>query len=78
MEEKLGMIKLFAGSFVPENYLECNGQMLGVQSYLALFSLLGTTYGGNGQTNFGLPNLTAPDENLKYIICVQGLYPIRP
>ena len=43
----------------------------------ALYSILGTTYGGNGKIQFGLPKLTPPDESMKYIICVQGVYPPR-
>lgn len=57
MDEYLGMIKAFAGNFVPRDYLACNGQLLGIQQYSALFALLGTTYGGNGQSTFGLPDL---------------------
>jgi microcystin-dependent protein len=55
-EPYLGQIKLFAGNFAPISYALCNGQLLAIQSNTALFSLLGTTYGGNGQTTFGLPD----------------------
>ncbi|WP_316819801.1 phage tail protein [Pedobacter gandavensis] len=57
MEEYLGMIKAFAGNFVPRGFMACNGQLIGIQQYAALYALLGTTYGGNGQTTFGLPDL---------------------
>lgn len=57
MDEYLGMIKAFAGNFVPRGYMACNGQLIGIQQYSALFALLGTTYGGNGQSTFGLPDL---------------------
>lgn len=57
MEEYLGTIKMFAGNFIPRGYLACNGALLGIAQNQALFSLLGTTYGGNGTTNFALPNL---------------------
>ena len=57
MDEYLGIIKLFAGTFVPQNYLACNGQLLPIQQYSALFSLLGTNYGGDGVSTFGLPDL---------------------
>ena len=50
-------IKMFGGNFAPRNYAFCNGQILPIAQNTALFSLLGTTYGGNGQTNFALPNL---------------------
>lgn len=57
MEEILGTIKLFAGNFAPKGFMICNGAILSIASNTALFSLLGTYYGGNGQTTFALPNL---------------------
>ena len=57
MEEYMGIIKLFAGNFVPQYYMACNGALLPISQYSALFSLLGTTYGGDGQTTFALPDL---------------------
>jgi microcystin-dependent protein len=57
MDPFLGEIRLFAGSFAPVNWALCNGQLLPIAQYTALFSLLGTNYGGNGTTNFALPNL---------------------
>jgi microcystin-dependent protein len=53
----LGEIRLFANTFVPNGWFPCNGQVLPISSYTALFSLLGINFGGNGQTNFCLPNL---------------------
>ncbi len=50
-------IRMFAGNFAPRGNALCNGQLLAIAQNTALFSLVGTTYGGNGQTNFGLPNL---------------------
>ncbi|MFB6456694.1 phage tail protein [Chitinophaga sp. Hz27] len=50
-------IMLFAGNFVPKGWAACDGQLLPISANTALFSLLGTTYGGNGTSNFGLPNL---------------------
>ena len=50
-------IKLMAFNFAPKNWAACNGQLLPINQNQALFSLLGTTYGGNGQTTFALPNL---------------------
>jgi microcystin-dependent protein len=50
-------IKIFAGNFAPRNYAFCNGQLLPVAQNTALFSLIGTTYGGDGRTTTGLPNL---------------------
>ncbi|WP_415325444.1 phage tail protein [Chryseobacterium sp. MMS23-Vi53] len=57
MDEYLGTIKMFAGDFAPKGYLLCNGAILSIAQNQALFSLLGTTYGGNGTTTFALPNL---------------------
>ncbi|WP_236705058.1 phage tail protein [Hymenobacter sp. AT01-02] len=48
---------MFGFNFVPNGWAACNGQLLSVSENNALFSLLGTTYGGNGQTTFALPNL---------------------
>ena len=48
---------MFAGNFAPRDWSFCNGQLLPIAQNTALFSLLGTTYGGNGTTTFGLPNL---------------------
>lgn len=53
----LGEIRIFAGNFAPVGWAFCNGQILPISQYTALFSLLGTTYGGNGTSNFALPNL---------------------
>jgi microcystin-dependent protein len=56
MEGYLGSICIFAGNYPPPGWAFCNGQMLDVQNYQALFSLLSYTYGGSG-ANFGLPDL---------------------
>lgn len=56
-EPYLGEIRAIAFNYAPKGWLLCNGQTLSVQQNQALFSLLGTTYGGNGQTTFNLPNL---------------------
>ncbi len=50
-------IRLFAGAFAPNGWALCNGQLLPIAQWQALFSLIGTTYGGNGQNNFALPDL---------------------
>jgi microcystin-dependent protein len=52
-----GEIRLFGGNFAPVGWALCDGQLLAVSSYDALFSLLGTTYGGDGRTTFALPDL---------------------
>ncbi len=53
----IGEIKMFGGNYAPRQYAFCNGQLLSIQQNTALFSILGTTFGGNGTTNFGMPNL---------------------
>jgi microcystin-dependent protein len=53
----LGAIYLFAGNFAPRGYALCQGQILPISQNAALFSILGTTYGGNGVQTFGLPDL---------------------
>lgn len=53
----IGDIKIFAGNFAPRNWALCNGQLMPISQNTALFSILGTTYGGNGVTTFSLPDL---------------------
>lgn len=57
MDDFLAIIKLFAGNFAIRGWAFCQGQIMAISSNTALFSLLGTTYGGNGQTTFALPDL---------------------
>jgi microcystin-dependent protein len=57
MDELIGVIKIFAGTFMPRGYAACDGRLLPVSSNTALFSIIGTTYGGNGSTTFALPDL---------------------
>ena len=56
-EPFLGEVKLFGGNFAPRGWAFCEGQLLPISSHDALFSILGTTYGGDGRTTFGLPDL---------------------
>src|ERR671920_860330 len=56
-EPFLSEIRIFSFGFAPKGWALCNGQLLPINQNQALFSLLGTTYGGNGQTNFALPDL---------------------
>ena len=56
-EPFLSEIRIMSFNFAPKGWALCNGQFLPINQNQALFSLLGTTYGGNGQTNFALPNL---------------------
>ncbi|NDD28436.1 MAG: phage tail protein [Proteobacteria bacterium] len=68
MESFIGAITLCGFNFAPRGYATCNGQILPIQQNTALFSLIGTYYGGNGMQNFALPNLAGqtvimPDGN---------------
>jgi len=56
-EPFLGQVEIFSFNFPPKGWTTCGGQLMLINQNQALFSLLGTTYGGNGQTNFGLPDL---------------------
>jgi microcystin-dependent protein len=73
-------IRLFAGTYAPQNWAFCEGQILQIASNEALFSLIGTLYGGDGRSTFGLPNLKGkePQEGMHYIICTLGTWPQRP
>ncbi|WP_022948204.1 phage tail protein [Methylohalobius crimeensis] len=53
----IGEIKLFAGNFAPRNYAFCDGQLMAIAQNQALFSLLGTTFGGDGHTTFAYPDM---------------------
>lgn len=55
----VGEIRLFAGNFAPNGWLFCEGQSLPISEYEVLFQLIGTTYGGDGQDTFNLPNLAS-------------------
>jgi len=57
MEGTLAEIRMFAGNFAPRGWQFCNGQLLPIAQWTAVFALVGTTYGGNGQTTFGVPDL---------------------
>ncbi len=56
-DQFLAEIRIFPTNFAPYGWAFCNGQLLPISQYTALFSLLGTTFGGNGTSNFALPNL---------------------
>lgn len=58
-EPYLGEIRMFGGNFAPVGWLLCQGQVLPISENEALFTLIGTTYGGDGQNTFGLPNLSS-------------------
>lgn len=82
MEVYVGTILLFAFNYAPDdgcNWMPCYGQTLQIYQYQALFAVLGTKYGGDGTTTFGLPNLkgSEPDPNMGYFIATAGLFPSR-
>jgi microcystin-dependent protein len=56
MEGTLAEVRMFAGNFAPRGWQLCNGQLLPIAQWTAVFALVGTIYGGNGQTTFGLPD----------------------
>lgn len=72
-----GEIILVAFTYAPSEFFPCDGRILSISSYTALYSLVGSTYGGDGRTTFALPLLTAPT-GLRYLICNLGDYPERP
>ena len=55
----VGEIRMFGGNFAPAGWMLCQGQLLPIADYETLFNLIGTTYGGDGQTDFALPNLAS-------------------
>lgn len=79
MEPLLGQIQSFGFSFAPRGWAACEGQLMPINDNQALFSLLGTTYGGDGRTTFGLPDLRRKSRRnqLTYCIALQGIYPSR-
>ena len=79
MDSFIGQIALFPYYFAPRGWMACEGQLLPINQNTALFSLLGTNFGGNGRTTFALPDLRdkAPLPNTGYYIALQGIYPPR-
>src|ERR1700730_2514935 len=56
----VGEIRMFGGNFAPAGWMFCQGQLLPISEYETLFNLIGTTYGGDGQSTVALPNLQGP------------------
>lgn len=75
-EYMIGTITLFSGIFTPKDFYECDGRILLIKENVALYSIIGNKYGGDGNATFKLPQLQAPND-MKYIICYNGLYPER-
>lgn len=57
MEPFIGQVMMFAGNYAPRGWAFCNGQLLSIKKYTALYSIIGNTYGGDGRTTFALPDL---------------------
>lgn len=57
MDPYIGEIRMFAGNYAPVGWMKCDGQLLPIAQFETLYSLIGTTYGGDGQTTFALPDL---------------------
>jgi microcystin-dependent protein len=76
-EDFIGEIKLFPYNFDPSGYIRCDGRILNISEYDALFALIGTTYGGNGITTFKLPDMRSmePNEYTRYCINPYGVFP---
>jgi len=75
MNAFLGSLLLVPYDWAPEGWAVCNGQILQINQYQAVFALLGATYGGDGTKTFALPNLPGPKDangkQLTWIICLQ-------
>jgi len=88
MDNYIGTIVEMALWWTPETFLPCDGRKLPIQHNEALFSLLGSNFGGDGVHDFGLPDLRPVDpagvrrdwqpNEIRKMIVVQGLYPMRP
>ena len=76
MESMTAEVKYFAGNFAPRGWAFCQGQMMSIASNQALFSILGTNFGGDGRTTFALPKIEDLD-GCKAIIATEGVYPSR-
>jgi len=79
MDPILGMITQYAFNFSPSYWMVCEGQTLNISTNQSLYTLIGTTFGGNGTTTFCLPDLRGALVNpvMKYYIAIQGIYPSR-
>jgi microcystin-dependent protein len=79
MDYYLGSIELFPYNFAPMGWILCNGTILQVRQYSALFSLISNKFGGDGQSTFAVPNLLNDSHvpNMNYYICISGIYPTR-
>lgn len=70
MNGLVGTALFFAGKTVPQGWAACNGDILPIAEYQALFAIIGTKYGGDGKTNFALPVIPSPLPPGQYIIAL--------
>ena len=77
MEYHIGQIVIFPYNFTPRHFAKCDGMEMELKSNQALFSLLGTKFGGDGVDCFCLPKIEDPCKGLSYYICINGIYPER-
>ena len=80
-DQFLGEVRAMPFHFVPADWAPCQGQLIPLSQNTALFSLLGTTYGGDGKNTFALPTLPPLQGKcgeLRYCIAIKGIYPPRP
>ncbi len=81
MDALIGSLSLVAFNFVTPGWMFCQGQTLSITQNEPLFAVIGTTYGGDGQTTFKLPNLTGPTDasgaTLNWMIAITGIFPPR-
>lgn len=78
MDPYIGSLLLVAFPYAHEGFMPCDGRLLQISQYNALFALLGTQFGGDGHTTFALPKVDGPTEHLHWVIAVNGMWPSRP
>lgn len=86
-DDCIGSICVFAGTFAPRNFINCDGTILAIKNNTALFSVLGTMYGGDGVNTFAVPDLRPTKDGVKVdwsqlsmprqVICIRGVFPMR-
>jgi microcystin-dependent protein len=79
MDPFLSTIRLLPYNFTPIGWLPCEGQILQITQYQALFALIGAKFGGNGSTTFALPDLRGfePQAGARYFMATMGIFPPR-
>ena len=74
VEAYLGEIRIFGGDRIPTGWAKCEGQVISIRENTALFSILGTQYGGDGTSTFALPDLRSRTPT--HMIAMEGVYPM--